>query len=210
MKILDPHGLVAKAKVRMSPDCSVRQSKFCEEIIAQRLQGRSLYQIADWLKEQGTEHFIPPPTLHRNLRKALSKDNELLPLHEEIAEKVGGDIPFDPYRDMMGQALMQKLRIDYMVRNEIEKRKGRPGYANPRIRQEMETYILLVDAAAKFGESVGKGVGDQAKNNLALSDEASTKLAEMILSGDIKLPTTQVGKKPVLSVVSGGKPNGQG
>lgn len=108
-------------------------------------------------------------------------------MHEEIAENWGGEIPFSPARDLAGQCMIQRTRIDYMVRAELEKRKTRPGYFDGRIRREMETYVLLMTQAEISSEKTGKDIGDPGSLTAELAPEAASLLARMILDGEIKV-----------------------
>lgn len=202
-KLPDSKGRIARAKAKMPLACSVRRSQYCDDIIALRLQGHPFRKIEDWLRKKGLEFVIPAATLARNLMKGLGKEGDYLPVYEQEAEKVGGEIPLDPRRTLAGQAYIQRLRIDSMIRAENEKRRTRPGYANPRIRQEMETYLALVEAAAKYEEEFGKEKVDPSKGNSNLTSEAEEVIASLIINGGVTVPGTVVTpKKPNLSVVS--------
>jgi len=199
-KIVDTQGKIAKAKARMPASCSVRRSPFCDEIISLRLQGHSYKKIEGWLKEQGPQHGIPVATICRNLQRGFGGDQSFLPAYEEVAEANGGDMSLDVARTLTGQVMIQRMRIDYMVRQEAEKRRTRVGYSNPRIRQEMETYLQLVEAAAKYEEEAKREGGEMSSGNAILTPEAEKALAEMILSGNISMPGVAVAK-PKLTVV---------
>jgi hypothetical protein len=132
--------------------------------------------------------FTPPP--------AEIASNQML---AQAAER-GGEIAFDARRSLVGQVLVQRTRIDYMVRQEASKRKTRPGYSNPRIRQEMETLMQLVDSAAKYDGELAKDAANPTKTLGSVSDQAQEAIAEMILNGQIALPD----RKASLKLVSGG------
>lgn len=199
-KIVDPKGKMARAKAKMSSKCSVRLSPYCDDIISLRFQGKSYRAIEDFLREKGLEFVIPAATLWRNLMRGMGDETSFLPVYEEIAEEHGGEISVDAGRVMAGQALIQRLRIDYMVRMEGVRRKNRPGYTNPRIRQEMETYLQLVEAAVKFDPAHNRGIDDIGKGQVALTPEAEEAMSLLILSGGISLPNL-VNKKPFLKIV---------
>lgn len=199
-RIVDPKGKIAKAKAKMPSACSVRRSRFCDDIISLRLQGHSYRRIEDWLRVKGTEYLIPAATLCRNLIRGLGTEQEFMPVYEEAAEQNGGDITVDPGRSLAGQALIQRGRIDYMVRHEAEKRRTNPGFANPRIRQELETYMSLVEAAAKYEVDQTGQASDPTRGNSLLSSLAESALAQLILDGHITVPDLTA-KKPALTVV---------
>lgn len=198
-KLPDPKGRIARAKAHMPVACSVRKSRFCDDIIAMRLQGCSYRKIEEWLRGKGLEHVIPAATLCRNLIGGLGKEETYLPTYEQVAETMGGEIPLDPARTLAGQALLQRLRIDAMIRTENDRRRVRPGSFNPRIRQEMETYLTLVEAAAKFAEGLSDIASDPSKGNSNLDEAAEEAIAELIMSGSITVPGTVVatGKAPL-------------
>lgn len=199
-KVLDPKGKIAKAKARMPAACSVRKSVLCDEIISLRLQGHSYRKIEEWLREQGPEHSIPAATLCRNLQRGLGAVQEFMPVFEETAEINGGDITLDASRTLTGQAMVQRIRIDYMIRQEAEKRKTRPGYSNPRIRQEMETHLQLVQAASLFEAQKNKDSGAIGAGNAMLTPEAEDVLSAMILNGTITLPGVGIARPPLALV----------
>lgn len=197
--VVDTKGRIARAKARMSSACSVRKSAYADEIISMRLQGNSYKKIEDWLREKGLAHVIPSATICRNLQKAFGKEQDFMPAYEEEAEANGGHIPLDPQRTLAGQAYIQRMRIDYMVRQENDRRKTRVGYSNPRIRQEMETYLQLVEAASRFESESEKAKGQMENVESHLSKEAEEALSQLILDGKITIPS---GKKPTLLLVS--------
>jgi hypothetical protein len=165
-----------------------------------RLQGDSYGKIEAFLKQKGVEYHIPAATLCRNLVRAFGTEQDFMPVYEELAEERGGEIAFDARRSLVGQVLVQRTRIDYMVRQEASKRKTRPGYSNPRIRQEMETLMQLVDSAAKYDGELAKDAANPTKTLGSVSDQAQEAIAEMILNGQIALPD----RKASLKLVSGG------
>lgn len=199
-KVIDTQGKLARAKSHMPSQCSVRKSPLCDEILSLRLQGYSYKKIEVWLRSQGEGMMIPAATLCRNLQKAFQGDQDFMPAYEEVAEAHGGDIALDPGRTLAGQALIQRMRIDYMVRQENDRRKVKPGYSNPRIRQEMETYLQLVNAAAQYETEKAQEEGSISGGNSQMTPEAEAALAELIMSGKITMPGVTVGK-PNLVVV---------
>jgi hypothetical protein len=67
-KLPDPHGMIARVRARLPKNCSVRLSKYCDHIIAMRMQGLPFHQIETWLTEQGEAQRIPATTIWRNLQ----------------------------------------------------------------------------------------------------------------------------------------------
>lgn len=195
----DPTGVIAKVRGRMPRDCSVRQSAFCDHIIAMRMQGVSYGKIAAWLVEQDPNEFIPPGTLFRNLKKGFGTMQVQLPLYEEKADKWGGSLHIDVEREVAGAILLQRGRLDRMLRMEGKIQKEKPGYRDTRLRGEME---LLTEQLALLHE-VQKdltAVNDAKKqtekalhgSNLVLTAEAETLMLSLVLQGKIGLSAERV------------------
>jgi len=132
----DPYGLIRRIKNKLSQDCAIRRSPFCEEIIAMRMQGINLSAIESWLIDQGPEHRIAASTISR-LLKATNLEVKL-PIAEEMAEKWGGRIDIDIQREIQGLILIQRDRISTLVRREQDEQETRPSYIDRRIRAEIE------------------------------------------------------------------------
>lgn len=202
MKLTDPTGLIGKIKARMPRDCSVRKNTYCDQVISLRLQGQTYEKIRDWLFDKGPEHSIPTPTLYRNLSKAI-RDAELnLPEAEKLFEAWGGTslgVPIDLVREIEGQIVLQRRRIDSMIYDENERKRIKPGYSHPRIRQEMETLVSLVGLITKLtprGGEIPEGQGTVAPSRPQLTPEVEAVLLEMVLTGKLKLPGPVVQEGP--------------
>jgi len=187
-KMLDSKGIMARAKARMPVDCSVRKSQYCDEILSLRLQGFSYRKIEEWLREKGRQFAIPAATLCRNLVRGFGDKQDFVPVYEQMTEEHGGDMLMDAGRVVAGQLLVQRTRLDYMVRMEAERRKQRPGYSNPRIRQEMETLLMLARAAEDMKALQEKGSLADGKVMAEISEGAKEALANMILEGQVSIP----------------------
>jgi len=189
-KIPDAQGAIAKVRTRLARNCSVRLSQYCDHIIALRMQGTPFYAITKWLKEKGEEHSIPPSTIWRNLKGA-NIDTKLT-YAEEMAEKWGGSIDIDLQREIAAQIIVQKKRIDTMVRNELTRRKANDTYVDRRIRMEMETMGSMVKSLhAMIHQVVPEGDSSKEKLTrawgLTMSEDAQAVLTQMILSGELIL-----------------------
>jgi len=188
----DPAGMISRIKSRLAKNCAVKNSPFCEVIISMRMQGVDYRAIESWLIEQGPEHRISSVTIWRNLKSTKLKVE--LPYAEELAEKWGGRIDLDLARELSGQIIAQRLRVDSLQRKEIEKQKTVPGYHDKRIMRERMALSDLVrnlhammkspiDAAR---EAIEAGeLGRSAQPTLSITGEAAVR--ELILSGDLKL-----------------------
>lgn len=191
-RLPDPHGMIARVRSKFPPNCSIRLSKFCDHIIAMRLQGVPYQKIAEWLEEQGKEHRIPIATLWRNFKQ--TKMRIELPYAEEIAERWGGTIDLDVGRELAGQVMLQRMRVDKLVKAEARKQETSPTYLDKRIRFEMEVMNDMmrnlhgmmkdpVDAANERAKADAIKGGTQP---IAMSQDAEKLMEDMILSGDIK------------------------
>lgn len=196
--LADPHGIIAKIRARMSRDCAVRRSPYCDHVIAKRLQGISYTKIRDWLWDQNPDLAIPVPTLARNLAKAVKLSEMDQSVAEQIAEMWGGSLEFDLERTIAGQALVQRQRIDDMVKAEKERKKVKSGYMNPRIRQEMETLSSLLAQLERIkgardkeeaGKEIltGKEVEESEIGKITMDKDGEQALTELILQGRLKI-----------------------
>jgi len=191
-KLADPQGMIRLVKGRLPKNCSIRKNKYCEHIIAMRLQGVAFHKIADWLEGREGNHRIPSATLWRNFKKTQLKVS--LTWAEELIEKYGGEVDIDLVKEMTSQILTQKVRIDKMVRGEKEKQKGNSRYMDRRIRQEMETLQKLLVALQAMKktpqELMAEAMAADALENTTtfkLTDAASEALTQLILEGAIEV-----------------------
>lgn len=203
-RLPDPHGFITRIKAKLKPNCSVRTSPYCDVIIAMRMQGIPFDRIKEWLEERGAEYSIPASTIHRNL-----KETDLvieLPYAEEVASKWGQRIDMDPVRELLGQSLVQRRRIDSLVRAEEAEKKTNPRYHDKRIRGEMEVFdkmvrTLHVLSNKTMAHLIGS-MGEQAKedevkaNSLTMSSDAMKLISEMILDGELTMGEEFVPIKP--------------
>ena len=142
-RLPDPHGMIARIKARMNRNCAVRISPYCEVIVSMRMQGINFRSIEEWLIEQGPEHRISAATLCRNLKQ--SKMVVELNKAEELAEQWGGRIDLDLVREISGQILLQRKRVDKLqVREEKRQAGGEINYLDKRIRQERALLVEMV------------------------------------------------------------------
>jgi hypothetical protein len=191
-KIPDPQGMISKIRSKMPPNCSVRKSPYCDMIIAQRLQGVPYRSIKQFLDGQGMQHSIPVATIARNLDCA--KEAIELPYAEELAERWGGSIDLDAIRMLAGQILLQRRRIDKMVKAEVEKQKTNANFFDKRIRAEMETFqnqlksyqSQLKDPILAARERY-QADGIVQASELTLTAEGEKQLTDLVLSGQLRL-----------------------
>lgn len=191
-KLPDPHGMISRIKAKLPKSCAVARSQYCEIIISMRMQGVDYRAIEQWLTEQGEEHRISPTTIWRNLKKTnLTVE---LPYAEELAEKWGGRIDIDLARELTGQIVAQRLRVDSIQRHEVEKQRTNPRYYDRRLRQERELLASLIKTLhgmmktpAEAARELMEGSGLLSQLSLKMTTDAQSILKEMILSGELIL-----------------------
>lgn len=194
-RLPDPVGMIRRIKVKMQPNCSVRKSKYCEQIIAMRMQGITFQEIDNWLTEQGIEHRIPASTIWKNFKGTKMRID--LTHAEEIAEKWGGTIEISPLRELAAQIMIQKRRIDKLIRRELKEQEkdGRYGYHDRRIKVEMDSFresvktfqtlsLGPVEAAEEARRAEENAI---ATSKVTMSKDGEEVLVQLILSGDLNL-----------------------
>ena len=117
-----------------------------------------------------------------------------LPLAEELAERWGGNIDLDLARELSGQIVLQRTRLDKMHRGELEMQKSNTRYFDKRIGPEQERLESLIKTlhsmmkspleAAKERTAADAEAGSR---DLKLSDDAGKLLTQLILDGEISL-----------------------
>lgn len=192
----DPAGMISRIKSRLAKNCAVKNSPFCEVIISMRMQGVDYRTIEAWLIDQGQEHRISSVTIWRNLKSTKLKVE--LPYAEELAEKWGGRIDLDLAREMSGQIVAQRLRVDSLQRKEVEKQKNNPGYHDKRIVKERTALADLIKGLHAMMKSPMEAAAESvaaselmrsAHPTLTLDGEAVVR--ELILSGQLQLGGVQ-------------------
>ena len=190
-KLPDPQGMIARVKGRMSRNCAVRKSRYCDIIISMRMQGIAYRQIEAWLIEQGEEYRISSATILRNLKK--TKLQVELPYAEEMAEKWGERIDLDYARELAGQIVAQRQRVDKMQRLEIESQTKNSRYFDRRLKPERELLTTMIKALAVMmktpleaaqeamaAEALMGAIGFQ------MSEDATAMLKDLLISGELK------------------------
>lgn len=191
-KLPDPLGMISRIKSRIPKNCAVAKSQFCEIIISMRMQGLHYKQIEQWLAEQGSEHRISAPTIWRNLKK--TKLAVQLPYAEELVEQWGGRIDLDLARELQGQIVAQRRRVDQMQRMEDERQKLNPRYFDKRLRGERETLVSLVKQLHSMMKSPLEAAqealaarGLLGRGEIRMSEDTAAVLTDMLLSGALKM-----------------------
>jgi len=193
-KLPDPQGMIARVRGRLSVRCAVRKSKFCEIIISMRMQGIPYRKIEEWLIEQGEEFRISAATLFRNLKKTKLKVE--LPYAEEMAERWGGRIDLDFARELAGQIVAQRERVDHMQRQEIESQKSNARYFDRRLKPERELLNNMIKNIASMMKSPLEAAQEAVEANaligalgFKMSEDTAHLLKEMLLSGELQYGT---------------------
>jgi len=193
-KLPDPQGMIARVRGRLSVRCAVRKSKFCEIIISMRMQGIPYRKIEEWLIEQGEEYRISAATLFRNLKKTKLKVE--LPYAEEMAERWGGRIDLDFARELAGQIIAQRERVDHMQRQELESQKSNARYFDRRLKPERELLNNMIKNIASMMKSPLEAAQEAVEANaligalgFKMSEDTAHLLKEMLLSGELQYGT---------------------
>ena len=190
-KLPDPHGMIARVRSRMSKNCAVRRSPYCDIVISMRMQGIPYRQIEEWLIDQGPEYRISCSTLMRNITKTKLKVE--LSYVEEMAEKWGERIDLDYARELAGQIVAQRDRVDKMQRQEIVSQEKNKRYFDRRLKPERELLTNMIKTinammkspleAAQEAMEAGALMG---AIGFKMSEDARGTLKEMLISGELK------------------------
>jgi len=191
-RLPDPQGMIARIKGRIPKNCAVRVSPYCEVIISMRMQGINFRKIEEWLIDQGPEHRIAASTICRNIKQ--SQIIVELSKVEEMAEQWGGRIDLDLLRELAGQIILQRKRVDILQTREEEKQQDSKYYMDKRIRHErallvdmvktlfsmmktpLEVAVEAFEAAALFGPV-----------QMDVNEDAMAVIRDLILSGELAL-----------------------
>jgi len=208
-QIADPHGMISRIRHKMPPNCAVRKSNYCDHIIAMRMQGIAFLKIEEFLISQGKNFRISAPTIWRCFEHANKAGVTVeLPLAEEMKERWGGSIDLDLATELGNQVLIQRKRIDALVRQEMKAQETNPRHFNKLIRAEMETLNSLIgnlnkmmktpiDAAEERAKAddIRKGVNPDID---ALTPDAEALMTDLILNGDLKVNSGDSDSKTVI------------
>lgn len=189
-RLPDPHGFIARVRGRLPKNCAVALSPFCDTIIAMRMQGVPFRDIEKWLVEQGPEYRVPSPTIYRNLKRCRLQVD--LPYAEELAERWGGRIDLDLVRELSGMIVVQRQRIDKLVRGELNQQKNNPRYHDKRISREIQTLESLTKTLQVMLKNPDEAVEERMKadkmklaQSFDVSPEALTVIKDLILGGGL-------------------------
>jgi len=195
-KLPDPQGMIARVRGRLSVRCAVRKSKYCEIIISMRMQGIPYRKIEDWLIEQGDEYRISAATLFRNLKK--TKLQVELPYAEEMAERWGGRIDLDYARELAGQIVAQRERVDRMQRQELISQESNARYFDRRLKPERELLNNMIKNISSMMKSPLEAAQEAVEANaligalgFKMSEDTANLLKEMLLSGELQYGTEE-------------------
>lgn len=190
-EIPDPTGRIAKAVKAITRKSSVRQSPYCEWIIARRLAGDTYLELEAGLRQFGRQYRISASTIYRALKKAGLDQH--VPHGVLVAEGFGGDQEIDAPREVRLQIISQKQRVNDLVTQEAKKKLLDPNYSDPRVGQEMgllnDLFRTLKLLAATTKAPAGKNMAD---DEPALTEEEEIALADMIVDGKVTIPASRI------------------
>jgi len=201
-KLPDPHGMIARIRARMSKNCAVRKSPYCDIIISMRMQGIPYRQIEAWLIDQADEYRISASTLMRNLTKTKLKVE--LSYAESLAEKWGERIDLDHARELAGQIIAQRQRVDKMQVLEIERQKESPRFFDRRLKGERELLSKMLKDMAQLMKSPLEAAQEAMEAGalmgaigFKMSEDATAMVKDLLLTGDLQYgeidPTSEYG-----------------
>ena len=189
-KLPDPHGMIARVRRALNPKCSVAISPYRDIIISMQMQSVPYQKIEEWLAEQGKEYRISAATLWRNLKKTNLTFNTSYA--EELAAEWGGRIDLDYVREVAGQVIAQRERVDAMRRHEKKKQETLPHYFDKRIKDEVRVLTDLLKTYAGFMQSPKDAAMDAMlasafveKTTMKMSEDAKGTLRDMLLNGEL-------------------------
>lgn len=186
-KLPDPLREIARHKKKLNPKSSVAKSKFVDIIISMRMQGVPPQKIEEWLKAQGPEYRIPATTIWRNTKNLEFSVSYI----EELAERWGGRIDLDLGRELAGQIIQQRNRIDSLQRDEVEKQKKNPRYLDRRIRGERELLTLMIkEMYGLMKDPMAAALEALAADStieVEMTTDGQKLLEQMLLDGDLKI-----------------------
>jgi len=190
-KLPDPHGMIARIKGRMSKNCAVKKSPYCDIIISMRMQGIPYRQIEAWLIDQGEEHRISAPTLLRNLTKTKLKVD--LSYAESLAEQWGERIDLDHARELAGQIIAQRKRVDKMQRQELITQEKTARFFDRRLKGERELLTKMLKDMAQMMKSPLEAAQEAMEAGalmgaigFKMSEDVKAVLTEMLLTGELR------------------------
>jgi len=181
----DPQQILTAIKQKLKAGCSVRDSKFVDLILSRRLNGCTFREIEEELTAKGLEYRIPASTIWRNMTEAGAGGTDFE--WTALIDMWGGEKEIDIQGELKNQAFMQKYRINALVKREREKKKLTPEYMDRRIREEMETLVLMLKTLHETGvESVDDTKAAKLGKGMEIDSEAEQQLEAMILSGKLR------------------------
>lgn len=187
--IPDPTAVISDIRNKLKQGCAVLLSKWCNLIICKRLQGATFKEIEEMLCEKGLEFRISAPTIWRNMAQAGVDKTDYR--WTEIVEAWGGEKDVNIQDELRSQIIMQKTRINALVKREADLRKADDKYMDRRVRGEMETYVLLLKSL--FETSIEDGAiakGEKLGKEMEIDAESEKIIEEMILKGALRPTAT--------------------
>jgi len=190
-KLPDPHGMIGRIRARMSKNCAVKKSPYCDIIISMRMQGIPYRQIEAWLIDQGDEYRISASTLLRNLTKTKLKVE--LSYAETLAEQWGERIDLDHARELAGQIIAQRKRVDKMQLLEEESQTKRPRYFDRRLKGERELLSKMLKDMGQLMKSPLEAAQEAMEAGalmgaigFKMSEDATAMLTDLLITGELR------------------------
>jgi hypothetical protein len=140
-QVVDYAGKLAQVKRKLPYRSAIRKSDFCDHIISMWLQGYQFEKISKFLNEQGAEFYISAHTLSKTLRPI--RDTFLTPVGSKIINDLGGSVEVSVEDELKQLILIQKQRIDSLLRKENGLNASGEGKYYSQVRHEIETMLSI-------------------------------------------------------------------
>jgi len=198
-RLPDPLGMIDRIKRRLNKKCAVRISPYCDYIISMKMQKVPDREIEEWLIQQGgKEARISAVTIWRNFKSV--KLDVKLTYAEEMLDKTGGFVNLNLIREQSQVILVQKERVDHLVRMERQRQEQSPGYTDKRLRFEMELFTMMMKELNIMLQRVPEETAAAAKDamdrlearGVHVTEDATQVLTDMILNNEITVSADEL------------------
>ena len=196
----DPYGTIKHVRDQLPKGSKVRKSKYCDLIIAWRMQSYTLQEIQAELAKR--EEEISLGALSTAFKGV--QFTEEIRYTTELAEKMGGQLELDHVKELAHTIFLQTRRVGQMVRDEAISHAPNPLTGAPatkrynnNIRREMEVlahmiaqYHAILKTPVEMAEEMV--AAEQVLTESGLSEDAIDEvfakfLEEKMISGELSV-----------------------
>ena len=200
-KLPDPLGQIARIRAKLPKNCKIRQSPWVDHIIALRMQGVSYRQVEQFLIERGAKFRISAVVLCRSFNKVKGMVN--IPLAEAMAEAWGGGFDLDLARELAGQIVLQRERVDHLSKVEKEGQKANERFVVRQIAPERALLVKMIDSLhgmmkdpMEAADELRRLRDEAAGESVSMTPDAEDLMAEMIIRGELRLGGSDEEEEP--------------